>query len=162
MLLHIGHHNELCYLRFLCHKFTYFLNSFFIIKCCGLPFISPDIFNIYMKRRLHLVFRGIMLVQFPTACRLQHWFFTLLFQTCVKTWEIGRNNVHDNNHHCSNVHLTPLFYLGAWWMRHTYTVIRGRPLMIWGAEEIERKKKFRRPFSRKKNLEGPSPGKNKL
>ncbi len=31
--------------------------------------------------------------------------------------------------------------------------------MIWG-EEI--KKKNRRPFSRKKNLEGPSPGKSKF
>ena len=37
--------------------------------------------------------------------------------------------------------------------------LRGRPLMIWGgAEEIE-KIKIRRPSSRKKKLEGPSPGK---
>ena len=59
--------------------------------------------------------------------------------------------------------------------RHTDCVkaIRGRPLMIWGgAEEIE-KKKFRRPFSRKKkilrgtlrekiNFERHFPGKNKF
>ncbi len=37
------------------------------------------------------------------------------------------------------------------------TLFRGRPLMIWGAVEIEKKKL--RPFSRKKNLEGLSPGK---
>ena len=36
--------------------------------------------------------------------------------------------------------------------------LRGRPLMVGGAEKME-KKQFRRPFSRKKNLNGHPPGK---
>ncbi len=41
------------------------------------------------------------------------------------------------------------------------TSLRGQPLMIWGAEEIEKKKISEALLQEKINLKRPSPGKNK-